>query len=71
MLLVSIKGFKFHPIPIGKDSLKICFHEETDDQLQAIEDIKRDMESDRVMDRLLCGDVGWEDRGCIQQHLKG
>ncbi len=32
---------------------------ETDDQLNAIADIKRDMESDRPMDRLLCGDVGY------------
>lgn len=34
-------------------------YEETPDQLRAIEDIKRDMESSRVMDRLLCGDVGY------------
>ena len=32
---------------------------ETDDQLRAIEEIKRDMESERPMDRLLCGDVGY------------
>jgi len=32
---------------------------ETDDQLNAVADIKRDMESDRPMDRLLCGDVGY------------
>src|SRR5471032_2534309 len=32
---------------------------ETDDQLNAIADIKRDMESERPMDRLLCGDVGY------------
>ncbi len=34
-------------------------YEETDDQLQAIEDVKNDMETDKVMDRLLCGDVGY------------
>lgn len=34
-------------------------YEETPDQLRAIEDIKRDMESPKVMDRLLCGDVGY------------
>ncbi|MCL1975154.1 MAG: transcription-repair coupling factor [Firmicutes bacterium] len=34
-------------------------YEETPDQLQAIEDIKKDMESVKVMDRLLCGDVGY------------
>lgn len=33
--------------------------EETDDQLKAIEDTKRDMESSRIMDRLICGDVGY------------
>jgi len=34
-------------------------YEETDDQLGAMRDIKRDMESPRPMDRLLCGDVGF------------
>ena len=32
---------------------------ETEDQLAAIEDTKRDMESTRIMDRLVCGDVGY------------
>lgn len=32
---------------------------ETDDQLMAIEDVKKDMQSPRVMDRLICGDVGY------------
>lgn len=32
---------------------------ETPDQLKCIDDIKRDMESDKVMDRLVCGDVGY------------
>ncbi len=34
-------------------------YRETDDQLQAIEAIKEDLESDRPMDRLVCGDVGF------------
>ncbi len=34
-------------------------YEETPDQLQAVEEIKRDMERPRPMDRLLCGDVGY------------
>ncbi len=34
-------------------------YEETPDQIKAIEDIKRDMESTRPMDRLVCGDVGY------------
>lgn len=32
---------------------------ETDDQLKAISDIDKDMQSDRIMDRLICGDVGY------------
>lgn len=34
-------------------------YDETDDQLKCIDDIKKDMESNRLMDRLLCGDVGY------------
>ncbi len=34
-------------------------YEETDDQLQAIQDVRRDMETGKVMDRLVCGDVGY------------
>ena len=34
-------------------------YEETADQLSAVEDTKRDMESSRIMDRLICGDVGY------------
>ncbi len=34
-------------------------YDETDDQLTAIEDTKKDMESRRIMDRLICGDVGY------------
>ena len=33
--------------------------EETEDQLEAIEATKKDMESTKIMDRLICGDVGY------------
>ena len=55
-----IDGFSFMP----DDQLEIEFassfeHEETDSQLQAIEEIKGDMEKPYPMDRVLCGDVGY------------
>ncbi len=34
-------------------------YDETDDQLTAIDDTKKDMESKKIMDRLICGDVGY------------
>ena len=34
-------------------------YDETDDQLNAIDEVKHDMETGRVMDRLICGDVGY------------
>ncbi len=49
----------------GKDTIwqkefeELFPYEETEDQLQAIEDTKRDMESTKIMDRLICGDVGY------------
>ena len=54
------KGYKF-----SKDTLwQVEFEEkfpfqETDDQLRAIKDAKKDMESSKAMDRLICGDVGY------------
>lgn len=54
------KGFIY-----GKDTLwqrefeEMFPYEETDDQLNAIEDTKKDMESNKIMDRLICGDVGY------------
>lgn len=54
------KGFAFLPDDAMMREFEESFSfEETEDQLQSIEEIKRDMESSRVMDRLLCGDVGY------------
>jgi transcription-repair coupling factor (superfamily II helicase) len=53
-------GFTFSPDTPWQAELEESFaYEETPDQLQALADIKADMESDRPMDRLLCGDVGF------------
>ena len=47
-------------------------YNETDDQAQAIADVKRDMESQLPMDRLLCGDVGYgKTRSCDARRLQG
>jgi transcription-repair coupling factor (superfamily II helicase) len=54
------KGFAFSPDTPWQRELEDAFpYEETSDQLQAILDVKRDMESQRPMDRLICGDVGY------------
>ena len=53
-------GFAFSPDSTWQREFEEAFpYEETDDQLKAIEEIKRDMETPRPMDRLLCGDVGY------------
>lgn len=54
------KGFMFSKDTPWQRQFEENFpYEETDDQLTAIEDIKRDMERPMSMDRLLCGDVGY------------
>ena len=53
-------GFAFSPDSVWQREFEEAFpYAETDDQLRAIEEIKRDMERPRPMDRLLCGDVGY------------
>ena len=55
-----IKGYAFSPDTPWQAKLESSFpHTETADQLTSIAEIKADMESDRIMDRLLCGDVGY------------
>ena len=54
------KGYAYGPDTVWQREFEEMFpYEETEDQLTAIEDTKRDMESDRIMDRLICGDVGY------------
>lgn len=54
------RGFAFSKDTVWQKELEDAFpYEETEGQLNALRDIKRDMESHRVMDRLLCGDVGY------------
>src|SRR5277367_1709931 len=56
----AAKGFAFQVDNEFQLEFEEAFdYTETDDQLNAIADIKRDMESTRPMDRLLCGDVGY------------
>ena len=53
-------GFAFSPDSPWQREFEEAFpYAETNDQLQAVEDIKKDMEQPRPMDRLLCGDVGY------------
>ncbi len=54
------KGFKFSKDSTLQTEFESEFkYEETADQLRVTEEIKRDMESDTPMDRILCGDVGY------------
>ena len=54
------KGYTYSPDTEWQKEFEETFpYEETEDQLTAIEDTKRDMESGKIMDRLICGDVGY------------
>lgn len=56
----SQKGFGFAPDSYMQHELEASFiYEDTPDQLTATKAVKADMESDRPMDRLICGDVGF------------
>jgi len=56
----NTKGFAFSKDTPWQEQFEGSFpYEETDDQLRCIEEVKKDMESDKPMDRLLCGDVGY------------
>lgn len=52
-------GYAFSPDTVWQEEFEESFpYKETSSQLKAIEDVKRDMESFRIMDRVVCGDVG-------------
>ncbi|BAZ65713.1 MAG: transcription-repair coupling factor [Pelatocladus maniniholoensis HA4357-MV3] len=54
------KGFSYPVDMPWQQELEDSFpYQPTTDQLKAVQDVKRDMESDRPMDRLVCGDVGF------------
>lgn len=53
-------GYQFSPDTEWQKEFEEMFpFEETDDQLNAISEVKKDMESTKIMDRLICGDVGF------------
>ncbi|MBQ2012415.1 MAG: DEAD/DEAH box helicase, partial [Bacteroidaceae bacterium] len=54
------KGFAFSPDSFMQHELEASFiYEDTPDQLKTTQDVKQDMERQRPMDRLVCGDVGF------------
>ena len=56
----SEKGYVYGPDTVWQKEFEELFpYEETEDQQRAIQDTKKDMESSRIMDRLICGDVGY------------
>ena len=56
----SRKGYEYGPDTVWQKEFEELFpFEETEDQARAIEDTKHDMESSAIMDRLICGDVGY------------
>ena len=56
----SAPGIAFSPDTIWQQEFEEAFeYEETPDQLQAVAEVKKDMETPRPMDRLICGDVGY------------
>lgn len=56
----ALGGYKYGPDTPWQQEMESAFpYEETPDQLEAIYDVKRDLEQPQAMDRLICGDVGY------------
>ena len=56
----ALPGYAFKPDSVWQKELEASFpYDETPDQMQAIEDVRFDMETASPMDRLICGDVGY------------
>lgn len=56
----QMKGFEYGPDTVWQREFEEMFpYEETEDQQKAIDDTKADMQSTKIMDRLICGDVGF------------
>ena len=54
------EGFRFTPDTYLQTELEASFfYEDTPDQLKVTQDVKKDMEAEYPMDRLICGDVGF------------
>ena len=54
------EGYVYGPDTVWQQEFEEMFpFEETEDQMHAIEAVKKDMESKKIMDRLICGDVGY------------
>ncbi len=54
------KGFRYQADSYLQNELEASFmYEDTPDQYKAVQEVKKDMESDKTMDRLVCGDVGF------------
>ncbi|MBO7156149.1 MAG: transcription-repair coupling factor [Clostridia bacterium] len=57
---LKAKGYRYSPDTVWQKEMEEAFpYDETDDQLIAISEVKEDMEKGRIMDRLICGDVGF------------
>ncbi|MBS6643545.1 MAG: transcription-repair coupling factor [Clostridiaceae bacterium] len=56
----EVEGYQYGPDTVWQKEFEELFpYDETDDQMEAIDATKADMESKKIMDRLICGDVGY------------